>query len=88
MQPEVISNLTREAILLSLLLSAPIVGAAALVGLLLGILQALTQLQDQSTSYALKLLVVFALLALLAPWLGIQMTAFGARILDLVTAVR
>lgn len=88
MQTDAVSSLANEAILLSLQLSAPIVGAAALVGLVLGLLQALTQLQDQTTAYALKLLVVFGLLALLGPWLGVQMTAFGGRVLDLVITVR
>ena len=88
MQPEVVSNLAVESIRLALLLSAPLVGAAALVGLAFGILQALTQLQDQATSYAVKILVVFGLLALLAPWLGVQTVAFGERLLELVSTVR
>lgn len=88
MQPEVVSSLTVEAIVLSLRLSMPIVGAAALVGLVFGIVQALTQLQDQTTSFAIKILVVFGLLALLAPWLGVQMIGFGERLLDLVASIR
>lgn len=88
MQPEVVTKLTVEAILLVLQLSLPLVGVAAIIGLLFGFLQALTQLQDQTTSYAVKLLAVFGMLALLAPWLGIQMMGFGERLLDLVAAVR
>ena len=49
MTPETITSLANEGLILAMLLSAPLVGAAALIGLLFGIVQALTQLQDQTT---------------------------------------
>jgi type III secretion protein S len=87
-QPEVITQLSTEAILLVLKLSLPLVGVAAVIGLLFGFLQALTQLQDQTTTYAIKLLAVFGLMALLAPWLGVETIGFAGRLFDLVAAVR
>ncbi|MFN9806526.1 MAG: type III secretion system export apparatus subunit SctS [Betaproteobacteria bacterium] len=87
MQPEVITQLTTEAIVLVLKLSAPLVGVAALIGLAFGFLQALTQLQDQTTSTAVKLLAIFGLMALLAPWLGIETLMFAERLFGLVASV-
>jgi type III secretion HrpO family protein len=87
MQPEVITQLSIEAIVLVLKLSAPLVGVAALIGLAFGFLQALTQLQDQTTSTAVKLLAIFGLMALLAPWLGIETLMFAERLFGLVASV-
>lgn len=79
MTPETIGQLARDAILLSVLMSAPLVGIAALVGLLFGFIQALTQLQDQTMSFVVKLFVVLGLLLVLLPWLGSLATSFGER---------
>jgi type III secretion protein S len=87
MQPEIITQFSSEAILLALQLSLPLVGAAAIVGLLFGFLQALTQLQEQTMIYALKMIAVFGLMVLLAPWLGVQLMNFALRLFDLVSAV-
>jgi type III secretion HrpO family protein len=87
MQPEVITQLSIEAILLVLKLSAPLVGLAALIGLAFGFLQALTQLQDQTTSTAVKLLAIFGLTALIAPWLGIESLMFAERLFEMIASV-
>jgi flagellar biosynthetic protein FliQ len=84
MTPDTIAKLGQEALMLAILMSAPLVGAAALVGILFGVLQALTQLQDQTASFAVKLLVVFGLLLVLLPWLGVLIVSYGERVLTAV----
>jgi type III secretory pathway component EscS len=79
MTPEAVGHLAREAVLLAILMSAPLVGVAAVIGLLFAFLQALTQLQDQTTIFAVKLVVVLGLLLVLLPWLSILATTFGER---------
>ncbi len=79
MTPEAVGHLAREAVLLAILMSAPLVGLAAVVGMLFAFLQALTQLQDQTTIFAVKLVVVLGLLLVLMPWLSILATTFGER---------
>jgi type III secretion protein S len=88
MTPDTVTPLAIEALMLIFQLSAPLVGAAALVGLLFGFLQAVTQLQDQTTTFAIKLLAVLALLAVLMPWLGAQLGNYGQRMFDLVVSVK
>lgn len=87
MSPETISTLAHDALLLAILMSAPLVGAAAIVGLLFGVLQALTQLQDQTTSFAVKLVVVLGLLLVTTPWLSALIHAFGERVFALLVEV-
>ena len=84
MNPEAIGQLAQEALKLSILMSAPLVGAAAVVGLLFGFLQALTQLQDQTTTFAVKLVVILGLLLVLLPWLSALAGAFGERSFNLL----
>ena len=52
----------RKGIMLSLVISMPLVLAAAAIGLLVGILQAVTQVQEQTISAVPKLIIVFVLL--------------------------
>ena len=85
---EVIRHLVTEAILLTLKLSAPLVGVAAAIGLFFGVVQALTQLQDQTTALAFKVLAIFGLLALLAPWFGVELLGFSERLFEMLTTVR
>jgi flagellar biosynthetic protein FliQ len=84
MTPDTVANLGQEALRLAILMSAPLVGAAALVGILFGVLQALTQLQDQTASFAVKLIVVFGLLLVLLPWLGALIASYGERVLTAI----
>jgi type III secretory pathway component EscS len=84
MNPDTIGQLAHEALKLSILMSLPLVGAAAIVGLLFGFLQALTQLQDQTTTFAVKLVVLLGLLLVLLPWLSALAMAFGDRALNLI----
>jgi type III secretion HrpO family protein len=88
MTPEASGHLAQEALKLAILTSAPLVGAAAIVGLLFGFLQALTQLQDQTTSFALKLVVVLGLLLVLLPWLSALTMGFAERAFDLLLETR
>lgn len=88
MTPDTIGKLAVEALVLTLQLSAPLVGVAALIGLLFGFLQAVTQLQDQTTTFAIKLIAVFAVLLVLLPWMGVQLTTYGERVFTLIVEAK
>ena len=88
MTPETIGKFAIEALVLTLQLSAPLVGVAAVIGLLFGFLQAVTQLQDQTTTFAVKLVAVLGLLLLLLPWLGVQLSTYGERMFELITQAK
>lgn len=62
--------ISKQALILSLLLSLPVVVVASLVGLLFSIFQALTQIQDQTLSFAIKLIFVIGTLYLTTDWVG------------------
>jgi len=88
MTSDAIAKLATEALMLILQLSAPLVGVAAVIGLLFGFLQAVTQLQDQTTTFAVKLIVVVALLLVLVPWMGVQLNTYGERMFEMIIHVK
>lgn len=83
-----VSEYAQQALMLTLLLGAPLLLAAAAVGLLVGLFQALTQVQDQTLPYAFKAVVVFGLVALLGGWLGTTLMRFAEQMLVAVGGIR
>jgi type III secretion protein S len=77
--------LGREAVLLVLLVSAPPLLAALAVGLVTGVVQAATQVQDPSLGVVPRLAAVFVALGLAGPWIGGRLTRFAAQCLELLT---
>ena len=74
-----LAALGQEALLLAVAVSLPVVAIAALVGLLVAVLQAATQVQDATLAHLPRLVVVALVLALMAPWMGAQIATFAAR---------
>jgi type III secretion protein S len=73
-----------QALWLSFLLAAPVVVVTMFLGLVLGLLQAVFQLQDQALPFAIKLLSVTLVLMVLGPWMSGTLMQFTHTILDLV----
>jgi type III secretion protein S len=73
-------QLIREALWLVLVLSAPPIVAASVVGLLVSFLQAATQLQEQTLAYALKFITVCLALFLSASLIGSSLFHFADRL--------
>ena len=80
--PEYFIGIAKQALFLSLILTGPPVMAAMLVGLVISILQATTQIQEQTLTFVPKLFTVVAVLAIAGPWMLAQMVAFTSSILD------
>ena len=59
----------RELLFLAVLLSAPVVGISLLVGLVISILQTLTSIQEQTLTFAPRIIAVAVTIALVLPWL-------------------
>jgi flagellar biosynthesis protein FliQ len=70
-------TLAEQALVLSLLVSLPVLVAAAAVGLLSAIFQAATQVQDAALGHLPKFVAVTIALALAGPWMGRQILGFA-----------
>lgn len=70
MSTAVITHLTSQMLWIILLLSLPVVVVASTVGVIVGLVQALTQIQDQTVQFLLKLIAVSITLAATCQWMG------------------
>ncbi len=68
-----ILTLFKQAMLLVVMLSAPPLIVAVIVGVIISLLQAVMQLQDQTLPFAVKLVAVGLTLALTGRWVGVQL---------------
>ena len=87
MSTEAIVRILREGLLLVLLLSAGPMLVSMLIGLVTSILQATTQIQDQTLSFVPKLAGVFLTLAILGPWILAQSVQFTVVLLESIPTV-
>jgi len=79
--PEVVVALVR-ALYLTMLLSLPAIMVAAIVGTLFSLLQALTQIQEQTLSFAVKLIAVGITLFLTAGWMGGELLNYTLSVFE------
>ena len=82
MSAETIIRLGREALLLVLLISAAPMLVSVLVGFVISVFQATTQIQEQTLTYVPELVAVFLTLAIAGPWMLTQAVRFATMILD------
>ncbi|WP_213318913.1 type III secretion system export apparatus subunit SctS [Chlamydiifrater volucris] len=69
-----------QALLLILIVSAPPIILASIVGIMVAIFQAATQIQEQTFAFAIKLVVIFGTLMVSGGWLGTVIYRFAFQI--------
>jgi type III secretion protein S len=79
--PEIVSTLI-QALYLTLMLSMPAIVVASVVGTLFSLFQALTQIQEQTLSFAVKLIAVGITLYLTAGWMGGELLNYAISLFD------
>jgi flagellar biosynthesis protein FliQ len=85
---DLILRAVREGLLLVLLVSAPPLLASLAVGLIVGVMQAATQIQDQTLVFVPKLVAVVLVLVAVGPLLGAQLLRFTQALLLAVPQIR
>ncbi|CAB3769456.1 type III secretion system export apparatus subunit SctS [Paraburkholderia solisilvae] len=83
METETLIRVTTEGLLLCLSVSMPVVVVAALSGLGISFVQAITSMQDQSISYAVKLVAVVATVLIMGAWGCAAILRFANEIVTL-----
>lgn len=67
---------------LVLMLSLPAIAVASATGLIISLFQAVTQLQEQTLSFGIKLVSVIATITMMSSWLGGELSRFAGSIFD------
>jgi flagellar biosynthetic protein FliQ len=89
MSQELILRLSQDALRTSAMLAAPMLGAALVVGLIVSILQAITQINEATLTFIPKMVVIGVVLVLAGPWMLDVISAFTTGLFEnLATYVR
>ncbi len=84
MDVDAVFEVTRQALLLTVILSAPAVGSALVIGLAVSVFQAATQIQDQAIATVPRLVVVYGALAIAGVWMLRELVLFSGRVFEQV----
>ncbi|MCK4967161.1 flagellar biosynthesis protein FliQ [bacterium] len=69
MTQQFVIHLSREAIYHTFLIAGPILGLALIVGLFIGIFQAVTSINEMTLTFIPKIIVVFGAVIVFGPWM-------------------
>ena len=82
MTPEFVVTFAKESIIMTLLLSAPMLILGLLVGLLISIFQAVTSIQEMTLSFVPKIVAVLLGFLFFMPWMLEKITTFTIRVIE------
>ncbi len=81
MTPETVATIGKEAIETMLLISAPMLGIGLVVGIMISIFQAATQIQEMTLTFVPKIVAVFVALLIFFPWMMQTMIEFTRELI-------
>jgi len=72
-------DVARDALWQSLIIAVPILGAGLLIGLMVSLFQAVTQIQEQTLTFVPKIVVMILVAIVLLGWIAVRMTEFATE---------
>lgn len=87
METAEVLEVMRDAIYVLILVSAPIMIVALVVGLIIAIIQALTQIQEATLTFVPKVLAMLVVLVLTLPYMVDQLTSLNNRLYDKIVHI-
>jgi flagellar biosynthetic protein FliQ len=73
-------EMVREALIITLKIAIPILAAGIIVGLVISLLQSVTQIQDQTIAFVPKIVVMVLALIVLLPWIFSRMMEYASEL--------
>lgn len=87
MTPETVTTIGQQALWVTMLIAAPLLLSALAVGLLVGMFQAATQINEMTMSFIPKLLVVVAALIIAGPWMLSVIVDYTQQLVEQIPAL-
>lgn len=82
MTPEMAIDIFKNVLTFSLYIVSPFLGVMLLVGLITSLIQSVTSIQEQTLTFAPKLIALAALCIFLGPWLVRSLSDFATRVIS------
>jgi flagellar biosynthesis protein FliQ len=79
-------DIARDAIWTIMIVSAPVMLVGLLVGVVIGLLQAVTQIQEATLVFVPKIIAIFLVLLIAFPFMGTVMSSYMSRMMDHIVA--
>ena len=80
MSEEIVISLGRDAIWTTVILAAPLLISALVVGLIVSVIQAVTQINEATLTFIPKMLTIVVVMVVLAPWMTQMITAYTTEL--------
>jgi flagellar biosynthesis protein FliQ len=87
MDAAVVIDLGRQALIMVLIISGPMLFAGLFIGLLVGVFQAVTQIHEMTLTFIPKILVMVLVFLALLPWMLIKLVEYSVAIFNLIGQV-
>ena len=82
MDPQIAIDVARQSVHMVLLLAAPVLIVGVAVGLVVGVLQAMTQIHDQTVMFVAKLVAAVVVISICMPWFVEHYTGFSRDLIQ------
>jgi flagellar biosynthetic protein FliQ len=86
MNAQMVLTMGQEALLMLLMVSAPLLGVVLVVGLLVSLFQAVTQINEATLAFVPKLIAAMAVLAIAGPWMLSMLVDYIRRTIEAIPA--
>jgi len=87
MEPLVVVDIGRQALIITLLLSGPMLLVGLVLGVVIGIFQAVTQIHEATLTFIPKFLGISLVLLLLMPWMLMKLVEYTYELFDMIGKV-
>jgi flagellar biosynthesis protein FliQ len=84
MDPSVAVDIGREALWITLVVSGPMLIAGLLIGLIIGVFQAVTQIHEMTLTFITKILVMVLVFLALLPWMLIKLVDYSVNLINMI----
>lgn len=87
MDASTVIDIGREALIMTLLISGPMLLAGLAIGLIVGVFQAVTQIHEMTLTFIPKILVMVVVFLALLPWMLLKLVEYTTSIFNMIDKV-
>jgi len=87
MGPEIAIDIGRQALIITLIISGPILISGLIVGIVIGIFQAVTQIHEMTLTFIPKILVMVGVFLVMLPWMMITLIDYTVGLFDMIPRI-
>ncbi|MGD9200848.1 MAG: flagellar biosynthesis protein FliQ [Chitinispirillia bacterium] len=87
MEPSLVIDIGRQALIAVIIISGPLLVAGLIVGLAIGVFQAVTQIHEMTLTFIPKILAIVGMLFYLLPWMILKFINFSINIIGTIPGI-